>query len=165
MKTLSDSLLARVSKRLDLAEKEIARMGRALRHCGITACACCGEYYASKDHSLMLTTKGSVCLNCIRDNEDALEGCKVSQIDLSRAFWVAYNDFMTCATVDGKRYLTGAAIDRSRGLKERENRDIAIVLWDFAESNGIELRSYSGKIPHYNPADFSPDAGVWEYRK
>jgi hypothetical protein len=163
MKSIQESFITRLAKRLEAAEKQIARMDRAFTQMNVVSCACCNEYYISKDNNLMNTTKGPVCVNCIRDNEGALENCKVAQIDIARVFWDHYKPFISRATVDGKRYISGNPIDPSKGLAERESRDVAMILWDFAESEGIKLRSFGGFMPAFNPSDFKPDGGVWLY--
>lgn len=163
MNTLQDSTLTRLSKRLSELERNQDRMQKALLQCNLVACSCCGDYYNGKNWSMLNTTKGPVCVNCIRDNEIALENCKVPQRDLSLMFWSNYNSFLSVATIDGKRHVNGSPIDPSKGIRERESRDIAIVLWEFAESERVQLRSFGGHLPKYNPSDFKPEGGVWTY--
>lgn len=163
MKTLTDSLIVRLSKRLEIAERKIEKLDRAMVRTNIVPCACCGEYYGSKDNQTLGTTKGPICLTCIRDEESALEDCKVDTLGIRRVFWEHYNKFLTAASVDGKRYVSGSPIDPSKGLRERDSRDLAIVLWDFAEVEGLKLLSHGGFAPTYNPSDFRPDGGVWIY--
>ena len=144
-------------------ENQIQKLEKALSKLNVVACVCCGEYYPSKDRAMLNTTKGPICLSCVTDNEDALEDCTLPHRDLCIAFWDAYKPFLSCATVDGKRYLSGAPIDPSKGIRERDNRDLAIILWDYADSQGLKLPSHGGFLPKYDPSKFKVDGGVWVY--
>jgi hypothetical protein len=164
MNTIQENMLTRLSKQVAKLETRLQTLERALTHSNVIACACCGEYYPSKDRAMLNTSKGPICLICIRDREEALEDCTVDRLALCTIFWDAYRTFISEATVDGKRYLSGGPLSNARGIHHRDSRLIAMTLWDYAEGENIPLRSHGGFLPKFNPSDFKERQGVFVFK-